>query len=292
MDAQLAQDLVAEFTTIWEPLVFLAIGLAFMFAVKVIRDLMTPFNDNHEIEERGNLAVAVRRFGLFFGLGLGLVGAYFGISSEDQALGLLAEIQSFAIDGAIASVMLIGVAFFSDLIILHGVNNNDEVQGGNIAVGLVEAGSYLATGLILAGAFSGDGGGILSAVVFALLGWVAMLVLYWVYEIFTPFKVLDEIKSGNTSAGVAVGGMLIALGAILRGSIAGDSQGWVVDLSTFAFYVVASIVIFWVVRFGVDRLFLPNTNLAKEIAEDRNASALTLAYGVIIPLAFLISFMI
>ena len=305
------KDVLSEFSEIWQAAVFVVILIAFMYVIKIVRNIITPFDDDEEVEEKSNLAVGLRRAGLYIGLGIAIVGALTGVQAEINGLdqdaaiaelagisvevneiGVAEQIGRVALNGAIAVGLLILVGFFNDLVILRSIDNNEEVGRGNVAVGLVEAGGYVASGLILQGAFTGEGGGIASALVFSVLGQIALLAMYGVYQWATPFDVTAEIKDGNPAAAVAVAGMLVALGLILRASIAGPFEGWVIDLVTFGFYAVVSIVFLLIVRQVTDRLFLPNTDLATEIARDRNPAAISLAYGAIIAVALVVSFAI
>ena len=305
------KDVLTEFSQIWQAVVFVVMLIAFMYVIKIVRNMITPFDDDHEVEEKSNLAVGLRRAGLYIGLGLAIVGALTGVKAEaagrdlDAAIAeatgievtideieLVEEIAIVALNGAIAVGLLILVGFFNDLVILRSIDNNKEVGEGNVAVGMVEAGGYVAAGLILLGAFTGEGGGIASALVFTVLGQLALFAMYGVYQWLTPFDVTVEIKGGNPAAGIAVAGMLAALGIILRASIAGPFEGWVIDLATFGFYALVSIVLLMVVRQVTDRLFLPNTDLATEIVRDRNPAAIMLAYGAIVAVALVVSFSI
>ena len=305
------KDVLSEFSEIWLAIVFVVILIAFTYVIKTVRNIMTPFDDDEEVEERSNLAVGLRRAGLYVGLGIAVVGAVTGVQAEaegralDAAIGSIAgiplvvdelslaeEVGRVALNGAIAVGLLILVGFFNDRIILRGIDNNDEVRKGNVAVGLVEGGGYIAAGLVLVGAFTGEGGGIASAVAFTFLGQITLFVMYAVYQWITPFDVTAEIKGANPAAGIAVGGMLVALGAILRASIAGPFEGWLIDLATFGFYAVVSIFLLLILRQVTDRLFLPNTDLATEIVRDRNSAAISLAYGAIIAVALVVSFSI
>ena len=220
------------------------------------------------------------------------ISSFAGIEVAVNDLELIEEIGMIALNGAIAVALLLLVGFFNDLVILRRIDNNDEVGKGNVAVGLVEAGGYIAAGLILQGAFTGEGGGVLSSVVFTVLGQITLFAMYLVYQWITPFDVTAEIKGANVAAGIAVSGMLVALGVILRASIAGPFEGWIIDLATFGFYAVVSIVLLLILRQVTDRLFLPNTDLATEISRDRNPAAISLAYGTIIAVAMVVSFSI
>ena len=62
----------------------------------------------------------------------------------------------------------------NDKIILHNFKNVKElVDDKNVGAGAVQAGSYIASGLIIAGSIHGEGGGLLTAIAFFVLGQVA-----------------------------------------------------------------------------------------------------------------------
>ena len=265
-------------------LVFSAVVVLFMWLTKKWRDFATPFNDDHEVEENSNLAVGIRRFGLYIAVAIAMVGA---ISGSSQ--GFVNDIKALLIDGIFVVVLLMVAQWVNDALILRSIKNDDEVLKGNSAVGLAEAGSYVATGFILNGAFSGAGGGIGSAILFVVLGQVALVIFSLLYEVFTKFNVKKEISEGNASAGLALGGMIAALGIILRASIAGDFTGWINDIISFAVSIGFGIVLLLVFRKIIDKLFLPHTTIAVEIERDKNVAAIVLAEGCILAVAIIIA---
>ena len=281
-------DLSLAISQVWQGLVFILVVLAFMYLMKQWRDWRTHFDTDDEVEEKSNLAVGLRRAGLYVAIAIAMVGA---LSGSPQ--GFVPDLTALAIDGVLAVILLAGARIFNDNVILRSVDNDTEAKNGNVAVGLAEAGSTIATGLILYGAFTGESDtllhGILGVIVFAVLGQIALLIFYEVYQLITPFDVKDEIKNGNAAAGTAVAGMLVALGFILKASISGPAVSWVEDIVSFAIYAIIGILVLLVFRKVIDWLFLPNTNLAIEVSRDKNVAAVTMAQGAIIAVALVIS---
>ncbi len=269
-----------------ESFVFALAAILFMWITKLFRDWRTPFDDNHEVEENSNAAVGLRRAGLFLGMAIGLSGV---LSQPAGEGGFLAQLKLFGIDAVIVIVMLLVARFFNDVIILNKINNDEAVKDGNTAVGFVECGAYIATGLILYGVFSSEGGGFAAAIGFAALGQVALFILFSVYQLITPFDVYDEIKNKNAAAGLAVGGMLTALGLILKSTVSGEFTTWMEALADFGLYTLFGIVLLVVFRWIIDLLFLPNTKLSIEIHRDKNVAAIAVTEGAIIGLAVIIS---
>ncbi|MCF8114000.1 MAG: DUF350 domain-containing protein, partial [Desulfotignum sp.] len=250
--------------------IYVILGTGFIWLAKQIDDRRTKgFNDDDHIDD-GNVAVGLRRAGLYLGIAFALSGAMTGSSK-----GFWLDIVQLVVDGLFITGFMFFSRFINDSVMLAHIDNDAEcirkfeqpdgtVKTGNTAVGMVEAGMYLATGFILHGSFSGGGGtflqGILSAVLFFAIGQITLLILGLCYEMITPFNVRDEIKADNPAAGIGLAGSLIALGIILMSSLSGPFTGWINDLTGFFIYAVFGIVMLLVFRQVIDRLLLPTTS--------------------------------
>lgn len=265
------------------PAVFAVIGLVVIYLAKLWQDRVTPFDDDCEITERSNTAVALRRVGLYLAIAFALAGATYSGGSA------AARLKEFAIDAAVALLLLVTAGLINNHLMLKGIDNNAEIGRGNRAVGLVELGSYIATGLILWASFTGEGGGILSAIVFTLLGQVALVAMFWIYEWLTPFNVVAQVNDNNAAAGLAVTGKLTALGVILAASIVGDFRGWTIDLISFGISAVIGIVLLLLLEKISDWLFLPRTTVTEEVERDRNVAAIALSQGIELAVAILVA---
>ena len=281
--------MIDQIVVMGESFIFALVAVILMWFAKLYRDWRTPFDDNKEVVDNSNAAVGLRRAGLFLGSAIGISGA---IVTETSADPLLTQIGLFAIDAVVVIVLLLVARFINDTIILSKIKNDDAVKNGNVAVGFVEFGSYIATGLILYGVFSGEGGGLEVAVGFFALGQVALFLMIKVYQAITPFDVYEEINKGNAAAGLAVGGMLTALGVILEATVTGAFTGWAESLADFGIFTVFGIILLVIFRWIIDMLFLPKTRLADEIQRDQNVAAIAVAQGALIGVAVIISFMI
>lgn len=281
--------MIDQIVVMGESFIFAFVAVILMWFAKLYRDWRTPFDDNNEVVEKSNAAVGLRRAGLFLGSAIGISGA---IVTETSAEPLLTQIREFALDAVVVIVLLLVARFINDTIILSKIKNDEAVKNGNIAVGFVEFGSYLATGLILFGVFSGEGGGLEVAVGFFALGQVALFLLIKVYQVITPFDVYEEINKGNAAAGLAVGGMLTALGIILEATVTGVFTSWGPSILEFGIYTVYGIILLVIFRWIIDLLFLPKTKLAVEIQRDQNIAAIAVAQGALIGVAVIISTMI
>ncbi len=280
--------------------VYVVVGIFFIWLVKRVDDWRTKaFDDDVHIDD-GNVAVGLRRAGLYLGIAIALSGAMGGSSN-----GFFIDLIQLLVDGLIITGFMFSSRSINDFIMLSNINNDEECVKefprsdgsklvGNTAVGMVEAGMYIATGFILNGSISGAGGtffqSIASVILFFILGQIVLLVFGFLYELITPFNVRNEIKDNNLAAGIGLGGILIALGIILRSSISGPFTGWANDLAGFGIYAAFGIVMLLICRIVVDKLLLPTTNIATEVKEDRNVAALIVVVSAINAVAIIIAF--
>lgn len=277
------------FTGFGHGLVYATITFLFIIFAKYIADKRTTeFDDDYEIQEKSNKAVSFRRMGLYIAYAIAFAGTLSG-----QSAGFLNDILALFIDGILITACLFACRAINDRVMLANIKNDEEVLKGNIAVGLAECGMYIATGFVLNGSFTGSSEniflGMVNALVFFVVGQAALLLCGLCYEAITPFNVKNEIEKGNAAAGTALAGMLIALGVILRASIAGPTQGWAADFLSFGLYTVYGIVLLLVFRKAIDIFLLPNTSLAVEVERDQNVAALSLTQAGIIAVAIVIS---
>ncbi len=295
-------NIAVTLANLGQGLIYVIMGLCFIYLVKKIDDFRTKdFDDDTHIDD-GNIAIGLRRAGLYLGIAIALSGAMKGPSQ-----GFFIDIIQLAIDGIIITGFMFTSRFINDFIMLGHLNNDKECVKiflqpngsevtGNTAVGVVEAGMFIATGFILNGSISGGGGtfiqGIASAILFFIVGQITLLIFGLLYELITPFNVRDEIKNNNLAAGIGLGGVLIALGIILMASISGPFTGWSNDLVSFGIYAVFGIVMLLIFRKIADRILLPTTDIATEVKEDKNVAALIVIQSALNAIAIIIAFSI
>jgi len=250
--------------------VSLLVSFIVVFLVaKWLKDLLTPFNLNKQLTTEDNLAVAISITGYFIGVTIIFLGAVDGPS-----VGIIQDliaVTGYSLGGAI----LLNISrILNDKLILYKFSTIKEIiEDKNPGTGVVQAASYVASGLIIAGAVHGEGGGILSALIFFLVGQVILIVFGLIYEKVTPYSVHDEIEKDNTAAGLGFAGGLVSIGVIIFKAISGDLESYADHFSTLGFDVALIIVLIVFVRFFFDKLIIPKADLAKEISEDKNVGA-------------------
>jgi len=246
-------------------------------------DLTTKFDDEKLITgEAKNFAVALRTVYLT-AYALGLSGPLLG-STDELMYGLpLVDMGWMAVDAGLIFVALMISGFVSSRVLLRGINNDEHVEKGNLAVAALEAGNYLAVGLILKEAFTfNDDMSYIDAAVFFVCGQVTLIVFFWIYEAITSFQVKEEIKDGNTSAGIVAGAMLLALGIVIAGAISGPFVDLTTDLLLIAKASTQGIVMLLAIRLLSSKFILRTTNIKHEIVTDHNhAAALKHAFALV-----------
>ncbi len=245
---------------------------------------------DHQIEERSNLAVALRRSGLGIGFGIGLAGVVSGgvtrfsagweavLANTGELLGYLAVLLVFFF---VAQVV-------AERIVLRHVHNSEELHKGNDAVGFAEFGILVATGLVAYGSFHGEGGGWQTSLGFFAMGQVVLILFAILYEWATPFNCLEEIRKGNAAAGLMLGGTLVTLGVILCFAISGPFTGWAEGIVGFAVSASVGMILLIPFQWLIDKAFLPNTTLKIEVERDRNLAACSVTISAQIALAIMI----
>ena len=165
-------------------IIYLALVIVFLFLSKKIADAITRFDDDEQISQNDNLAIALRRFGIFVGVCIAMQALLTDVSSYR-------DIAFFCIYAIMVVVIFFAAHFINDFIIIPKVRNNELVKAGNIPTGLIEAGAFIATGILVNGAFSGEEGGIGSAVAFFFLGQIVMIAAIYLHEKIYRFNVVQ-----------------------------------------------------------------------------------------------------
>lgn len=256
----IVQDLIATGIYLISAFVLFWIG-------KLVKDLTTTsYSVREELVEKDNVALGVAMAGYYFGLILAIGGTLSGPSQ-----GLENDLIDIGIYGLLAIILLNLSRLVNDGLILHGFKIRDElIDDQNAGTGVVIAATYIATGLVIFGAVSGEIGGIVTTVIFWALGQAALILAGLVYEWITPYSIHDEIEKDNVAAGVAFAGALVGIGVIVFHASAGDFISWTVNLQDFAIEVVAGLILLPIVRFISDVILLPGQKLTDEIANQEH----------------------
>lgn len=250
----------------WNPylhsLVYLVEALVlFILGKYVFQWLRRGISLETELVRRDNLAMAIKMGGYLIGLTLALGGALWGTSAS-----LAKGMVSMAGYGALAIVLLNAAERINDWLILTRSDADKEiVEDQNSGVGMVTAANHVATGLILNGVLSGEGGGLGALFLFFVLGQLALILAAKVYDRLLPYDAQAALERDNVAVGTAYAGVLLAIGNIIRFAVAGDFVSWARSLEGFGISVLLGLVLLPLVRLAADKFILTGAKLTQEL---------------------------
>ncbi len=242
--------------------IYIAVFFLLFFAGKIVYNLLhREFDLNKELVENDNPAVCLAITGYYAGLVMCLGGAVAGPSN-----GLVSDLLDLVIYGILGIVLLNISIYLCDMIILYKFKIKDELlRDRNQGTGAVIFGVALASGFIIYGSISGEGGNIWTASAFWLMGQILLFVAAWFYNLITPFDIQKQIEKDNVAAGISFAGALIAVGIVVGLSAEGDFVSWQKNIFEFFSYAAVGLISLPIVRFLTDKLLLPGVKLSDEI---------------------------
>lgn len=216
-------------------------------------------------------------------MGIAVAGYLFGVFwTVTVLLGnlsyeLLPDLLGVLLYGGLGIVLLTAAALGSCRVFL-GMGIQEQLAARNIAAAIVVAGVYIATSLTYSGTISGEGGSFWSMLLFFLLGQLALLGITYAFRWLTSYDDVREIAAGNTAAALALAGLLIAVGLIVRRAVSGEYTGLFHSLGGFllalllalVFYPVRQVLLQWILLGGP--MHWRNSLVDSEIAHDKNVA--------------------
>ena len=288
---------VDVFEQIPRGLVYVVMGVIVLAIARLAQDFITPYKIQEHLNQKDNIALAVSISGYYLGVIVVFLGGLYQpfLVVADDNLGFTAEYWQdvgLVFVYSIVGILVLNVArIIVDKLVLHDFSTEDEIiNDHNAGTGAVEFAVYLAVGLVIAGAISGESGGPETALVFLVLGLVALIVYTLIYEWTTPFNIHEQIESDNVAVGVALGGNLIAIGIVVFKAVFGEFVGWTESIAAFITYAVVGFVLLYAVRFVVDKVLFPNAKLSDELAVDRNLGAAFIQSAALISVSLILFF--
>ncbi|MGA2228571.1 MAG: DUF350 domain-containing protein [Syntrophobacteraceae bacterium] len=265
--------------------VYPLLGMLVVWLVKLADDKRAPFDEDKAMLLESNLAVGLRKSGICLGLFLALAGILSGRSPK-----ITIDLWNF-FQGTVMIVILLFITFeINKRIILRKVNNDEAAAKGNVAVGAVEFSTFVGTGIIMNGAFTGEGGGLLAAGVFFALGQIALIITFYLEAAISGRNIQEEIEvKGNIAEGVDVAGILIAISIILRASIIGPFTGWIPGLQGFGVYLALGLLALFVFKAVARKIFMPRVSYADEMDKQHNEAVAIFAACIEISVAVFIA---
>jgi len=266
---------------VWQPLAhllealpFYAYALLILFAGKVLYERTSRFSFLDELTERDNPAFGACLAGYLLGIALALTGAF--PSSTDSYLIALRDMTT---GGVLAILLMRASIWINDKLILNHFSINVEMlRDRNIGAGAAVAGSCVGTGLVLAGALTGDSASWLHSVRDIVVYWAVGQVLFiggaLAFYRTAGYNVQETLENdNNAAAGISLGGFLAGLGILLWAVLQNASSDLGAELTTILVTAVIGIPLLLLSAIVTEKLILPRISLPKEIAIDKNSAA-------------------
>lgn len=249
--------------------IFLALYLVLLLLAKWFKGLAISYKINQELSQDGNVAIGLAMSGYYLATAAIFVGALYGPSA-----GLVQDLVSVG-GYSLAGIVLLNLSrWFNDWAILRKFDDTHQlIAEKNMGVGAVHFGAYVSTGLVIAGSVSGEGGGVVSMLVFFVLGQLSLLAFSLVYERLSPYNIHKTLIDKNVASGVAFAGHLIALSIIIMNASAGDFVDWAKDLTAFLAADLIAFIFLPILRLIMDRMVIPGRSLGREIRDNGNLAA-------------------
>jgi len=231
---------------------------------KIVYDVFhRGFDLTHELVRKDNPAIALSVSGYYLGLVIALGGILVG---PDQ--GIVDDVIDLCIYGLLSIFLLNVSGIFCDRLILYRFKVTEElVRDQNSGTGVVSFSVSVASGLVIFGAVSGQGGNIWTAVAFWAIGQVLLIAAGAVYNRMVPYDIHEQIEKDNVAAGVSFAGALTAMGVVVGLAAEGNFQSWAEDLPGFVLIAFVGLLLLPLIRFLTDKILLPTVRLSDEIAE-------------------------
>ena len=240
--------------------------VVFWIGIQVYDRLHRSYSTREELVVKDNVAFSLSHIGYLAGL-LAVMGA----ALSGPTHGFVDDMIDLTIWGFLGILLLNVSLLINDLLILRPFHVRDElIRDRNAGVGAAEFGSALGNGLIIFGAVAGEGGGLVTAMVFWAAGQIVFFLAMLAYQWITPFDFLAELEKDNVAAGVAFAGVLIATANVIRMGIGGDFESWTASMNQFVSWAVIALLLLPLVRWIADLVLLPGATFTDEIAhQDR-----------------------
>ena len=243
-------------------LVYLAACFILFYLGKLLYSVFhRQVNVKHELVEKDNFAFAVAHVGYFIGLVLAIAGALIGESE-----GLIPDLINIGIYGGLAILLLNLSVIVNDKLLFPRFSVYREItEDRNVGTGAIEGANSIATGLIILGAVSGEGGGVLTAIVFWLVGQLLLLLTAFVYRALVPYDVHDQIERDNVAVGLGFAGALISIANLIRYGLMTNFYSWTQSLTDVGVDVAIGLLFLPIVRWLTDKILLPGRKLTDEL---------------------------
>lgn len=289
-----ASDLLPVLNAIgWSIPLFVLAFIALWFA-KALYQWTERFSFADQLTQKDNPAFGAALAGYLIGTTIALTGAFPNQPATDLH-SFLSALALLAWQGVLVALLMRISVWTISRFALYKVGVNEEMlRDRNIGAGAVVAGGCIAGGLVLHGALTGESDSILHALRDLLVFWVAgqiiLIVSAWLFLHFVSFDVKKSIEENNNeAAGFSLSGFLIALGITVNAALAGASSNLELELLLTLIDCAVALILLVCSAIVAARVFLPQSQMAKEIAVDKNPAVGLISATCFIAIALLLA---
>ncbi|MCX6156234.1 MAG: DUF350 domain-containing protein [Candidatus Kapabacteria bacterium] len=273
----------------FESIIFNGISIiVFFILARILNQVVMHSSLKDLLIEKDNFAVGIQLSGYLLGVIMIITAVLTGPGHGS----LMENIVWVAIYGVIGLIYMVFIAEFGVRIFIKG-DILTAIKRGNVAAGIVLAGCYVSTAMILSGAISGEessGGSFISSMIFLLAGLVSLVICTSLFRLLTAYKDSEEIMKGNTAAALSYAGQMIAVGLIIKASIDGVFIDYASSFAEFGLAMLLVLALYPIRQWILQGILLGGGfsfyggRLDKEISEDRNMNV-----GLVEALTYILS---
>ncbi len=264
--------------------------LAVLAGLRLFSGAVANVSLNEMLARHDNYAMGVSMAGAVTAVAVMLMGAVSG-----EAGGSPAEEAILMVSYGVAGILLMWVTRkVFDHISLPRISVHTQIQRGNLAAGLVDAGNLIATAIIVRAVMSWVDGATLAGLAAVLVGYVlSQLILYlatryrsMVFARRHPGNSLhQEIESGNVALAVRFAGHRIGVGLAVTaasGIVVYYADRFAMSLLVWSGIALIMFLAQTVVSIAARYVLLPGINIGQEVGEQKNVAIGTLEAAIYI----------
>lgn len=227
--------------------IFVPLALIFMVVAQWVCDhTFRVANDS-----RDNEALVWRHMGIWSAMALAMMAAIVGNIHD----GFWKTLWALVGNGAAMTMFVLVAQTINDKFIVTKLSNSEAISNNNVAVGIVEFGGLVATGLIAFGSFWGVSKNFwLPAITFFLIGQVCLVAIFRIFDHLHPVDFLEKVKQGNVAAATIVAAVLVSLGLVVKTAVAGEFTGWLMSLALFVVYTAIGAIMVLITYWAVAKI--------------------------------------
>ncbi|MFN3385519.1 MAG: DUF350 domain-containing protein, partial [Candidatus Thermochlorobacter sp.] len=247
----------------WDSILFISATLVVMLVLaRFVNQFIFKANIKEVITKDDKTAIGIALSGFLFGV----VQITSEVLSGEGHQSLLVDAGLVALWG-ISGIILLTLLSLFGFKLFHGVDYVQEVQKGNVAVGIVAAARFIATSSVIAAAVSGEnsgqsevalseGGAALASLVFFLVGQLTLIIVTWLFRFLTAYDDAKELASGNIAAALSYSGLMIGIGIAVQKGIKGEFIGYAAGLLAYAKSMIVVVAFYPIRQFLVQGLLV------------------------------------